>query len=122
MARFYQRRLNKMELLPLGSCHIDRNSAPLIVLADNLKAGLFGHREDRMLWRRNLPAIHAEKNIPWLDSGIRCGAARVDILKYPSLSEGCFVGKVRCAQRGTAGGSAGAAMKEAQMRRMQLRK
>jgi hypothetical protein len=110
-----------MELLSFGPRHIDRNGASLIVSANYLQTRLLAHREDRMLWRGNLTAIYAEKNIPWLDSGTGCGAARVDILKYPSLSEVRFVGKVRCAQRSPAGSSAGAAVKEAQMRRMQLR-
>jgi hypothetical protein len=111
-----------MKLLSLGPRHIDRNGAPLIISADNLQSSLLAHSEDRMVWRRNLPAFHAEKNVPRFDSSIGCGAARVDILKYPSLSERCFVGKVRCAQRGATGGSAGAAVKEAQMRHLQLRK
>jgi hypothetical protein len=74
-----------------------------------------------MLRRGDLSAIHAKKNIPRLDSGVGCGASRVDILKYPSLSERRFVGKVSRAQRCPAGSSAGAAVKEAQMRRMQFR-
>jgi hypothetical protein len=108
-----QRWLDKMELLSFGPRHIDRNGAPLIVSADNFQTSLLAHSEDRMLWRRNLPAVHTEKHIPWFDFGIGCGASGVDILKYPSLSEGRFVGKVRCAQRSPARSSAGAAVKEA---------
>jgi hypothetical protein len=44
----------------------------------------------------------------------------VDILKYPTLSKWRFVGNVRCAQCCSAGSSAGAAVKEAEMRRMQF--
>ena len=42
------------------------------------------------------------------------------ILKYPPLSKRRLVCKIGCAQRGAAGSSAGAAVKEAEMRRMQL--
>src|ERR1039458_10231846 len=55
--RLNQRRLDKMELLSLGPRHIDRNCAPLLVSANNLQTSLLAHSEDRMLWRRNLPAI-----------------------------------------------------------------
>jgi hypothetical protein len=44
----------------------------------------------------------------------------VHILKYPPLSKRRLVCKIGCAQRGAAGSSAGAAVKEAEMRRMQL--
>src|ERR1019366_6307671 len=98
-----------MELLSLGSRHIDCNEAQLIVFADDLQTSLLAHGEDRMLRRGDLSAIHTKKNIPRLDSGVRCGATRVNILKYPSLSEWRFVGKVSRAQGGPAGSSAGAA-------------
>ena len=70
-----QRWLGKMGLFALGPHHIDRNGSSLIVSADNLQSSFLAHSEDRMLWRRNLPAIHTEKNIPWFDSGIGCGAS-----------------------------------------------
>ncbi len=98
MARLYQRRLNKMELLPLGPRHIDRNEAYLVVSADNLQTCLLAHGEDWMLRRSDLLAIHAQKNISRLDSCVGCRAARVNILKYPSLSERRLVGKVSRAQ------------------------
>ena len=110
-----------MQLLPFGPRHIDGNDASLITFADDLQTSLLAHSEDWMLRRGDLPAIHAQKNISRLDSGDGCGASRVDILKYPALSERRFVGKVGCAQRGPARSPAGAAVKEAQMRRMKLR-
>ena len=70
MPRLNQRWLDKMEFLSFGPRHIDRNGMSLIVSADNLQSSLPAHSEDRMLRRRNLPAIYAEENIPWLDSGI----------------------------------------------------
>jgi protein ImuB len=47
----------------LGPCHIDWDGAPLIISANNLQTGLLAHHEDGMLWRGNLPALHAEKNV-----------------------------------------------------------
>ena len=58
-----QLRLDEMKLLSLGQCHIDWDGAPMIVSADNLQAGLLAHHEDRVLWRGDFAAIHAEKNV-----------------------------------------------------------
>jgi hypothetical protein len=97
MPRHYECGFDEMEFLSLGSCNIDRDGSSLIVSADDLNSRLLAHSEDRMFWWSNIPAIYREKNIPWLDSSIRCGASCVDILKYPPLRKGRFVGKVRCA-------------------------
>lgn len=84
----------------------------MIISADDLNSRLLAHCKDRMFRQSDLQVTHAEKNISRLDSGVGCRAARVDILKYPSLSERCFGGEVGRAQRSPAGCSTGAAVKE----------
>jgi len=69
-----------MEFLSAGPFHIDRNGSSLIISVDNLNSYLLAHSENEMFWRSHVPAIHSDKNDPWLDSSNGHDTARVDIL------------------------------------------
>src|ERR1700733_4252284 len=120
MPRLDERGLDEVKLLPFGPRHIDGDGAYPIIFTDDFQTGLFSHSEDRMLRRGNVLAIHVQKDVSGLDSSDRCGASRMNILKYPTFSERRFIGEVVGAQRSPARSSSGAAVKEAQMRRMKF--
>src|SRR6202042_1801539 len=114
LPRLDERGLDEVELLPLGPCYFNGNSASLVAIVYKFHICLLAHREDRMFGRSNLPAIDTEKDIPRLNAGDRCCSSCVDILKDPTFSIRCLVFKVGCAECGPARRSAGTAVKEAQ--------
>ena len=119
-SRLHEGRFDEMELLPFWTRHIDRHGLLFVFIVDNHDIRLLPHWKNWMFWWYDFTAIDAEQDIPGLNAGNRGGAARVDILKDPSLPIMRVIRQVRCAERCAARCSPGRSVKEAEMRGMQF--
>jgi hypothetical protein len=68
-----------------------------IIARNNIELGSRSHREYWVLRRNDLFVIESQQDIAGLNPGERRGAAIVNILEYPSRSEGGFIREIGCA-------------------------